>query len=69
MKQCRTPPLAAAFRAEDGERVLVGFARVNHERQLELAGQPDLRSKDCLLHAGRREVVVVIEANLPDRPR
>src|SRR5688572_28464265 len=32
-------------------------------------GQPDLRAKHRILHVVRREIVVVVEANLANRPR
>ena len=34
----------------------------------QLARQPDLRAEDRLLHVARREVVVVVEADLADAP-
>ena len=50
-------------------RVLVGLARVDDDRALQLAREPDLRAKHRLLHVARREVVVVVEADLADGAR
>ena len=41
---------------------------MNHDRPAQLARQLDLRPEDRLLHVARREVVVIIEANLADGP-
>ena len=45
------------------------LARVNDDRQIALARQLDLRAEDVLLHVARREVVVIVEADLADRAR
>src|SRR3989442_4065787 len=64
------PPthLPAAFFPKDRDRVLVGLARMNHDRPLQLTREPDLRAKYHPLHVGRREVVVIVQTNLPDGP-
>lgn len=40
---------------------------VDDDRQTEVVGQPELRLEDLLLHVARREIVVVVEPDLPDR--
>ena len=47
---------------------VLGLARVDHDRQSQRAGQSNLLAEHLLLHVARREVVVVVEADLPDRP-
>jgi hypothetical protein len=42
---------------------------VDDNRPLQLARQPDLPAKHLLLHVARREVVVVVEADLADGTR
>ena len=61
--------LAAALLAQDRQRVLVGLAGVDDDRPLQLAREPDLRAEHRVLHVTRREVVVVVEADLADRAR
>ena len=59
----------AARLSKDAEGVLGGLARVDDDRQGQLQREGDLGAEDVLLHVARREVVVVVEANLSDRPR
>ena len=70
VKQCRTPrtsPPPSSRRI--AMRVLVGLPRVDDDRALELAREPDLRAEHRVLHVARRKVVVVVEADLADRTR
>ena len=70
VKQCSTPRTSPpALLAQDRDRVLVGFAGVDDDRPLQLAREPDLRAKHRVLDVARREVVVVVEADLADRAR
>ena len=59
--------LPAPLFRDDAQRVVFRFARVNDDRQPPLARQPQLRAKHRVLHVARREVVVVVEADLADR--
>ena len=59
---------AAAFLPQDGQRVVLGFAGVNDDGQIQLARETDLQSEDFLLDVFRREVVVVVEPDLAERP-
>ena len=61
--------LAGALLVQDAERVVLGLAGVDHDRQPQPARQPDLLAKHLLLDVARREVVVVVEADLADGPR
>ena len=61
--------LPAAFLAKHGHRVVVGFARMDDHRPVELARQPQLRPEHRLLHVARREIVVIVETDLADRAR
>ena len=58
----------AAFLVQNAERVVLGLARVDHDRQPQRPRQLDLLAEHVLLHVARREVVVVVEADLADRP-
>jgi hypothetical protein len=60
------PDLATALGPQDVERVVVRFARVDDHRHAQLAREGHLLRKDRPLHLARREVVVIIQANLPD---
>ena len=60
---------AAALLAQDRQRVVFCLTRVNDDRQIQLARQPHLGSEHRLLNRFRGEVVVVIEADLTERPR
>src|SRR4029453_11668077 len=52
--------------AKNGDGVLVCLARMDDDGQIPFARQPDLGAKDLLLHVTRREVVVIVEADLSD---
>ena len=60
---------AAALLAENRQRVVLGLARVNDDGQVDLARQTNLQPEDGLLDVPRGEVVVVVEADLAERPR
>src|SRR5439155_19157211 len=60
---------ATAVIAKNADGVLVGFARVDDDGQIQFARELDLSAEDRLLHVARREVVVIIEADLADRAR
>ena len=51
------------------KRVVLGLARVDHDRQAASPGESDLLAEHLLLRLARREVVVVVEADLAKRPR
>ena len=51
------------------KRVVGRLARVDDDRQPQLARQRDLRAEDLLLHVARREVVVIVEPDLADGAR
>ena len=55
------------FGCELVERVLLGCARVDHERLAAIAGERDLRGECACLIGARRAVAVVVEARLADR--
>ena len=59
--------LGHALGVEDGERVVPGLAGVDHERQVVLVGEADLRGEHPALHVAGRVVVVVVEPALPHR--
>ena len=59
---------AAGFLSEDGQRVVLGLARVNDDGQVELARKADLQPEHALLDVFRGEVVVVVEPDLAERP-
>ena len=59
---------AAGFLAQDGQRVVLGFARVNDDGQIELARETDLQSEDLLLDVLGREIVVIVEPDFAERP-
>ena len=70
VKQWKTPrsrPCPSS--CDDAKRVVLGLARVNHDRQIALEREPDLHAKHLVLHLARREVVVIIEADLADGAR
>ena len=71
MKQWNTPPTSPArLLVQNAERVVFRLARVDHDRQAQRAAPGRICSrKTCLLHVARREVVVVVEADLADRAR
>ena len=56
---------------ENPERVVLGFPGVDHDRQTPFAGERNLAGEDRLLDVPRREVVVIVEADLakPARQR
>src|SRR5262245_19769219 len=64
MKDAAKPALP--FLADDAEGIVLGLARVNHNRQVALEREPNLDAKHVVLHVARREVVVVIETDLAD---
>ena len=53
-----------ALGVEHGERVVPGLAGVDHERQVVLVGEADLRREHLALHVAGRVVVVVVEPAL-----
>ena len=65
MEHSAEPPLPHFLRQDRGH-VGVGVARVDDERQVELASQRDLPAKDALSHVARRAVIVIVEARLAD---
>ena len=65
MKQGAEPPLPH-FIGEDCRHVGVGVPRMDHERQVKLAGKRDMSPKDPLSDVTRRTVIVIIEAGLAD---
>ena len=54
------------FVAQNAGDIVVGFARMDNERQREFAGQRDLGAEDALGDVGRRVIVVVVEAGFAD---
>src|SRR5439155_21556707 len=64
--QYAAQPAATLF-AQNPQRVVVGLARVNHDRNVELAGEAQLAAEDRVLHLARRVVVMVVEADLTNR--
>ena len=58
---------ALPFLANDAQRVVFGFAGVNHDRQVALEREPDLHAKHLVLDVARREIVVIVETDLADR--
>ena len=54
---------------ERGARVVVGRARVDHDRLAELGCQLELRREDPVLRLGRRVVAEPVEPDLPDGDR
>ena len=58
---------AVGFGGELGERLLLGRARVDHERLAGLARERDLRGERPLLVGARRALAVEVEARLADR--
>ncbi len=52
--------------AQDRQGVVPGFARVDHDGLPGLRGDLELALEDLALHFARREIVVVIEADLAD---
>ena len=65
MEQGAEPPLPH-FSRQDRRHVVVGVARMDDERQVELAGKRDMAAKDPLSDVARRAVVVIVEARLAD---
>jgi hypothetical protein len=51
---------------QDGERVVGRFAGVDDDGPIQLPRERELRREDLLLHVARREVVVIVEADLAD---
>jgi hypothetical protein len=60
---------AVSLIPKDRDGVIVGFASVNDNGQIELGRQTHLRSKDVALDVARRVIVVIVEANLANCPR
>src|SRR6185503_1787169 len=58
-----------AIVAQDRQRVVPGFSRVDDDRQPDLARQVDLIAEGAALVLAGREIVVVIEADLADGDR
>ena len=71
VKQCNTPRTSArAVLARMRERVVVGLARVDDDRQVAARAPGAICAREHrLLDVARREVVVVVEADLADRAR
>ena len=55
------------FLFEDARHVVVGVARMDHQRQPGFARRRDMSAKAALLRVARRVVVVIVEAGLADR--
>ena len=55
------------FLFEDARHVVVGVARMDHQRQPGFARRRDVAAKAALLRLARRVVVVIVEAGLADR--
>ena len=55
------------FLFEDARHVVIGVARMDHQRQPGFARRRDVIAKTALLRLARRVVVVVVEAGLADR--
>ena len=64
---CAPCGIGRDFFLHDPERVVDGFARMDHDRKVPPPGDLDLRPEHSLLHVAGREVVVVIEPDLADR--
>ena len=54
------------FLAQDRRDVVVGFARVDDQRQVQLAREGDLRAKHLRRDVGRRVIIVIVEPGLAD---
>ena len=65
MHEGAEPPLPH-FVGENCGDVVVGVARVNDERQAELASERDLPAKDALSDIARGAVVMIVEAGFAD---
>ena len=61
--------LVPVGRAQDVERLVGRLTGMNDHRKSQLECEFHLRTKDRSLHVARREVVVIIEADLADRAR
>ena len=59
--------LAGALLLEDGRGLVVGLARVDDDRQRDLAREPELAPKHLPLHLARRVVVVKVQPDLAHR--
>lgn len=59
---------ALTFLSQHRERVVIGLSSVNDDGQRKLEGKTHLRPEHGRLDVPRREIVVVVEADLPDRP-
>ena len=53
--------IAGEFLPKDVDRICVGFARMNHDRQIARLRQPQLSSKDFALYLARRMIVMIIK--------
>src|SRR5687767_13543897 len=60
--------LALPFFGDDTQGVLLRLASVDHDWEVALQRQLDLGAEYRVLHLARREVVVIVEANLANRP-
>ena len=56
-----------AFLLENAGHVVVGFARMDHQRQSGLSRGGDMGTETLFLRFARRLVVVIIESGLADR--
>ena len=65
MEQGAEPPLPHLI-GQDRRHVGVGVSRMDHEREVKLAGKRDMSPKDPLGDVARGAVVVIIEAGLAD---
>ena len=69
VKQWNTPASGPrACLGDEPQGVGFGLAGVNHDRQLAAPAPAELRPEHRVLHVPGREVVVVVEADLADRP-
>ena len=60
---------APAFLPQDGDCVVFGFAGMDDDGQVRARARVGSATGRPLLHVLRREVVVVVEADLADGPR
>ena len=63
--RARNRPCPISLRQDRGD-IVVGVARMDDERQVELAGERDMPTKDSLGDIARRVVIVIIEPRLAD---
>lgn len=59
--------LGKALLFQNGEAVVVSLAHMQRDGQSRFLGQANLSAEDLALHIARRQVVVVVEPDLPHR--